>query len=93
MQGTFIFVLDRGFVVIGDACISEDLAFHWDLLLSATIRKWGTTQGLAELKDGPLPATVLDKACRRTIPFRSVLDIIHVSEKGAQLWQQKLSSL
>ena len=92
MKGVFIFVLDRGFVVAGEAEIDSKLAFHWHMERSVTIRRWGTTNGLAELKDGPLRETVLDPVVERHTPFRSVLDIIVPSEKGIAAWKKALSS-
>lgn len=90
MTGTFIFVLDRGFVVVGEAELHTDLALSWHLSRSVTVRVWGTTEGLAELKDGPLPGTKLDRICERSVPFRSVIDIIHLTEKGRAAWQARL---
>lgn len=80
MKGTFIFVLDRGFVVVGRAEIDPDLAFHWKLSPGRTVRRWGTTEGIAQLKDGPLAATVLDLPAVRHVPFRAVIELIEVEE-------------
>lgn len=91
MTGIFIFVCDRGFVIVGEAAISEQLAFAWHLTRSRTIRRWGTSNGLAELIHGPKPETILDPICTRELPFRSVVDIIHVSEKGCEAWTKALS--
>ncbi len=92
MKGTFIFVLDRGFVVVGEAEIDGDLSFHWHMPRSVTVRQWGTTKGLAELKDGPLTGTVLDAVCERHTPFRSVLDIICLTPEGVEAWMNVLSA-
>ena len=86
-----IFVLDRGFVVVGEAEVSRDLALHWHMRRSRTVRVWGTTDGLSQLKDGPLDATVLDPVVERTTPFRSVLDILHLSPEGVRKWTKSLS--
>jgi hypothetical protein len=91
MTGLFIFVCDRGFVIVGEAELHEGLALFWHLPRSRTIRAWGTKDGLAELKDGPLDATVLDPVCERSLPFRSVIDIIHLTEKGVRRWAESLS--
>ena len=92
MEGIFIFVLDRGFVVVGEAELSKDLALHWHLPRSRTVRNWGTSQGLSELCDGPVEGkTVLDPVCERVTPFRSVLDMLVPTKKGLQRWLQKLS--
>jgi hypothetical protein len=87
----YIFVLDRGFVIVGEAEIHPSLALHWHMPKSMTIRSWGTTKGLAELIHGPLEKTVTDPVCERTTPFRSVLDIIHVSDRGRDRWRKRLS--
>lgn len=92
MRGTFIFVCDRGFVIVGEAEVHEGLALFWHLPRSRTVRVWGTTQGLAELKDGPLPGTVLDVVCERSLPFRSVIDIIHLTPTGERAWTDALRS-
>jgi hypothetical protein len=90
MTGTFIFVCDRGFVVVGESELHESLALCWHLPVSRTIRQWGTTEGLAELKDGPKSGTVLDAVCERTLPFRSIIDIIHLTPKGLKQWNKSL---
>jgi len=41
------------------------------------IRKWGTTQGLGELVDGPLGATVLDPAGTVTMHILGVVATLH----------------
>ncbi len=92
MEGIFIFVCDRGFVHAGEGGPHPELPFHWHLIRSRTIRRWGTTNGLAELKDGPTPLTVLDEVCERTLPFRSILDIIHLTQEGVTEWKKALSS-
>lgn len=76
-----LFVLDRGFVVVGSASVDPDFAFHWRLSPGRTVRRWGTSQGLSELKDGPLPNTVLDPPVERSIPWRAIIEIIYVSEE------------
>jgi hypothetical protein len=90
VSGLFIFVLDRGFVVVGEAELHEELALCWHMPRSRTIRGWGTSEGLAELADGPLPGTVLDAVCERSTPFRAVLDIIHLTARGERAWRKAL---
>lgn len=89
MRGTFLFVLDRGFVVVGNAEVSTELAFTWKLSPGRTVRRWGTTHGLTELKNGPLRETVLDPPAVEYVPFRAVLRIIEVSEEK---WKKHLSA-
>ena len=92
MEGIFIFVLDRGFVVVGEAEPHPEKPFWWRMARSATIRRWGTSNGLAELKDGPLPSTILDPVVERLTPDRSVIDVIVPTEKGVQAWRQVLNA-
>ncbi len=91
MTGTFIFVCDRGFVIVGKAKIHDRMPLFWHLEKSSTIRTWGTKNGLSELQNGPTDSTVLDDVCERSLPFRSVLDIIHLTEKGLKEWTKRLS--
>ena len=85
-----IFVLDRGFVVAGEAEVSKEFALHWKVT-GKTIRIWGTTEGLAELKDGPLKETKLDTVTERFIPFRSVIEMLVPTKKGVARWKEALS--
>lgn len=85
---TLLFVLDRGFVVVGRASLYPDLAFTWRLDPGRTVRRWGTTQGLAQLKDGPTGDTMLDAPAARLVPFRSIIEILEVSEEA---WAPHLS--
>lgn len=76
--GIYLFVLDRGFVIVGEVeSVNEEMALFVELSRSRTVRRWGTAEGLAQLKDGPLPQTVLDACCRRSVPVRAILDVIH----------------
>jgi hypothetical protein len=87
-----IFVLDRGFIIVGEAEDHEELAFHWHLKRSRTIRRWGTTKGLSELKDGPLQQTILDSVIERIVPYRSVIDLLVPTEKGRKSWLKSLEA-
>lgn len=75
----FLFVLDRGFVVVGMAEPDPEFAFHW-LVRGRTVRRWGTTDGLAELQNGPRPQTTLDPVVIRHIPWRSIIEIQEVNQ-------------
>lgn len=55
--GQKIVVLDRGFVYVGDVHEQEDRVL---ILNAKNIRVWGTTNGLGELRNGPLSGTKLD---------------------------------
>jgi hypothetical protein len=56
--GQNIVVLDRGFVYVGDVAEQSD---RITISNARNIRRWGTTQGLGELRDGPLRETTTDK--------------------------------
>ena len=65
-----ILVLLYGWVVVG----------FWDskgkrLSGAQVIRRWGTTKGLGELRDGPLPETLLDELGDIDIPQKPLLVI------------------
>ena len=92
MEGTFIFVCDRGFVIVGKGGPSQDMPFAWKLTQSCTIRNWGTSNGLAELQDGPTSSTQVDVVCQRTLPHRSIIDIIHLTKKGIEAWHKAFKS-
>jgi hypothetical protein len=53
-----IAVLDRGFVYVGDV---EEQSDRIVIQRARNIRRWGTSAGLGELRNGPLPNTVLDQ--------------------------------
>lgn len=88
VEGCKIVVMDRGFVVVGMVLKHPELAFHWRISPSRTVRRWGTTNGLAELANGPLANTILDPVCHRTVPFRAVLDILDAKEDK---WRKHLN--
>ena len=56
-MSTRIVVLQRGWVVVGEYSQSGD---EVTVSRSRTIRRWGTSKGLAELRNGPLASTQLD---------------------------------
>lgn len=86
-ERVLLFVLDRGFVIVGRASLDEELAYHWRVY-GRTVRRWGTTEGLAQLVGGPTGETVLDAACWRRVPFRSVIEMIEVE---GEKWTSHLS--
>lgn len=53
-----IMVVQAGHVLIGRAIGGGDGTVR--LFNARTIRRWGTTNGLGELYDGPLKSTILD---------------------------------
>jgi hypothetical protein len=78
--GFAIVVLDRGFVYIGSATVEDD----WCVITNArNIRQWGTTKGLGELVNGPLPNTKLDAVGTVRAPLRAVISLI---DANADKW-------
>lgn len=73
--GKQIVVLDRGYIYIGDVRYTEQF-----LIIENTkcIRRWGTTEGLGELREGPTASTVLDEAGTVIAPLRSVISLTEV---------------
>lgn len=63
-QGTlYIFVMERGFVLIGRPKDYQfgDAVFEYELSDCAVIRQWGTTAGLGQIAfNGPTSQTILD---------------------------------
>ena len=74
--GTQIVVADRGFVYVGTVKTDGDFA---TITNARNIRKWGTTQGLGELIDGPKPETKLDMVGEVVLPMRAVISFIKCS--------------
>lgn len=56
-----IVVLQRGWVVVGDVSTNPENTDELIISNASVIRRWGTTDGLGELVDGPKEDTVLDK--------------------------------
>lgn len=73
-----IVVLDRSFVFVGRTTLSDTQIFIDE---ARCIRKWGTTNGLAELKDGPLSGTVLDEQCTVRAERRALLFTIDCNQQ------------
>jgi hypothetical protein len=65
-----IVILDRGFVFVGYVTQTETEMY---IDKARCIRKWGTTNGLGELKNGPTKETVLDAICTVRPLLRAVL--------------------
>jgi hypothetical protein len=70
---TQIVVAQRGWVYVGRVSVEGD-----DLVIrdAKNIRKWGTSRGLGELRNGPLPATVADDYGTVRMPMLSVVSRI-----------------
>ncbi len=74
--GTQIVVADRGFVYVGKVTVDGD---HATITNARNIRKWGTSNGLGELVDGPTKDTVLDQVGEVLVPMRAVIHFIKCS--------------
>ena len=86
-----LFVLDRGFVIVGRSPDPQDYALWLTLTDARVVRAWGTTRGLAELCQGPTEATRLDELCpSEAIPVRAILRVLEVDQDK---WSDHLKGL
>lgn len=67
---TKIVVLDRGFVFVGKVADDGD---NIRVTNCRNVRRWGTTKGLGELRNGPTEDTVLDEVGEIIAPKRAVI--------------------
>lgn len=77
-HGVQIVVLDRGFVYVGRVRTDAEWVYIED---AKNIRYWGTTKGLGELCDGPLPNTKHDPAGTVRAPKRALIALLRASDK------------
>ena len=71
--GIRIVVLHRGWVVVGRVRRSDDVVVITD---ASVIHRWGTAEGLGELRNGPTDRTILHYAGTvRVHPLAVVLEI------------------
>jgi hypothetical protein len=75
--GVQITVVDRGFVFVGNTTIGPE---YTTITNAQNIRKWGTTNGLGELINGPLPNTVVDKTGNILVPNKSIIHFIQCNQ-------------
>lgn len=80
-----IVILQRGWVFVGYFDRGEN---ECSLTKASCIRVWGTTKGLGELIDGPLPNTILDK-CSGLVTF-DWLTVIAAITVNAEKWENSL---
>lgn len=73
ITGQHIVVLDRSFVYVGTVTIEGEFV---KITNAKNIRLWGTTQGLGELRNGPLSGTKLDAVGEVIAPLRAVIHFI-----------------
>ena len=77
-EGEFIIVVDNGFVYHG--IVHSDGDFY--LISNAkNIRKWGTTGGLGELRNGKTKDTVVDDCGEVLIPKGKLCHLIRANWK------------
>jgi hypothetical protein len=74
--GQNIVVLDRGFVYVGEV---TDEGESIRITNAKNIRVWGTTEGLGQLRNGPLSSTELDVVGEVIAPKHSVIHYIKCS--------------
>ena len=74
-----IVILQRGWVYIGRLTINQENSMC-ELNSAYCIRRWGTTKGLSELKDGALKDTILDPAGK--VVFHILTTIAIISADG-----------
>lgn len=72
-----IIVLDRGFVFVGRVKQDENFIYIED---AKNIRKWGTENGLGQLRTGPTKETVLDDTGVIRAPVRAWIFSIDCDE-------------
>lgn len=73
--GTQIVVIDNGFVHVGHCSISDDFL---KISNCRNLRVWGTTEGLAQLKNGPLKETKHDFFGTVLVPVNRVIFYLEV---------------
>jgi len=58
----YIFVMERGFVLVGMPQQNSDNFLFWNLTSCGVVRNWGTTEGLGQLaREGPRTETKIDR--------------------------------
>lgn len=72
IDGFRIVVLDKGFVFVG-LCDTQSKPGLLVINKCRNIRYWGTTEGLGELVNGPLPSTKLDDWGTIEVPDKAVI--------------------
>lgn len=76
-----IVVLQRGNIVVGEYGVDVD-SDEIVVTDASVIRRWGTTRGLGELRNGPLADTVLDYAGEVRAPRGAVIMTIAVNPES-----------
>ena len=73
--GKQIVVIDNGFVHVGDCSIVDGFL---KIEHCRNIRVWGTTRGLGELVDGPVPKTTCDACGTVLVPTSRIVYFLEV---------------
>jgi hypothetical protein len=81
-----IVVLERGFIYVGR--VSEEGDPNVTIHGARSIIRWGTSQHIGELVDGPLEKTKLGSPC--TVQCR-VPQVIHMIEVNQDAWNKHIS--
>jgi hypothetical protein len=81
-----IVVLDRGWVFVGRV---TTMAGEVKIEQAQCIRRWGTTRGLGELRNGPTAHTQCDPAGTVTVPGRAVICMLDVE---GDAWTHEIAS-
>ena len=84
-----IFVLHRGWVVVGKSVKASSPAFA-RLESAYVIRRWGTTRGLGEIAEhGPTKETILDECPPMEPPLTAIINTIECNDKAWEKWIRK----
>lgn len=80
--GKQIVVIDNGFVQVGDCSMVTEVGQSFVRIDSCkSIRVWGTTAGLGELRNGPLSGTKVDASGTVLVPFGRVVFFLQAGDK------------
>lgn len=86
-----ILVLEDGFVAVCRCPDPAGYPFWLPYTDFRIIRRWGTTQGLAELVNGPLANTVLDVAVPEgKCPVRAIINVYEGLDQAK--WEKSLNA-
>lgn len=75
-----IVVLERGFTYVGR--VESDIADDVTIRGARSLIRWGTTEHLGQLADGPLPNTKLGASCTVQVRRCQIIHMIEVNQNG-----------
>ena len=91
MDDIRIVILQRGYIFVARVPDPTAHVFWLPWSRRRTIRRWGTTQGLGQLCDGPTSETQLDNLVGEGCsPLGSIVEILTVSPQGQKAWAKFL---